>query len=115
MEAAELLKRVDTLAKQGVNQKQMAKELWFKTTFTMNNHLVRASQITGKSVPAFKQSQRPALKRIEDVEVKRRGMGNSFGVNITQEPLTRAGFDVGNQLTVKISKNLISAPPHPAN
>ncbi len=107
MGVAELLKSVDTLAKRGMNQKQMAKELGFKTTFTLNNRLVKASQITGKSVPPFKQSRRPAFKRIEYVEVKRRGMGNSFGVNIPQEPLTRAGFDVGNKLTVRATRGRI--------
>lgn len=33
--------------------------------------------------------------------MKRRGKGNSFGVNIPMEPLARAGFRLGDRLSVK--------------
>ena len=42
--AVQLLKEVENLAAEGNNQKQIAKTLGFKTTFTLNNRLVKASQ-----------------------------------------------------------------------
>ena len=73
--AIQLLKRVEKLAGEGHNQKQIAKTLGFKTTFTLNNRLVKASQLTGHPVPPFKPDRRGRreLKLIESVEVKRRG------------------------------------------
>ena len=53
MEPTELLNKVGSLAKQGMTQNQIAKELGLSTTFTLNNRLVKASQATGKPVPAF--------------------------------------------------------------
>ena len=50
-----LLKEVENLAAEGNNQKQIAKTLGFKTTFTLNNRLVKASQLTGNPIPPFKQ------------------------------------------------------------
>ena len=108
--ALQLLVRVEKLAAEGNNQKQIAKILGFKTTFTLNNRLVKASQVTGKPVPPFKPENKGAkgLKRVESVEVKRRGKGNAFGVNIPQEPLTRAGLKPGDKLRVSVRGKTIS-------
>lgn len=108
--ATQLLKQVERLARDGYNQKQIAKELGFKTTFTLNNRLVKASQITGHPVPPFKPERRSrnSLKRVEAVEVKRRGKGDAYGVNIPQEPLQRAGLKPGDKLSVSVRGRTIS-------
>ncbi len=101
MEPAELFNKVKTLAKQGLTQKQIATELGFKTPFTLNSRLVKASQATGKPVPAFRQPGKDkAEKRGEMVEVKRRGKGEAFGVNIPQEPLLSVGAKPGTKFSV---------------
>lgn len=108
MEPAELLKKVDSLAKKGLTQKQIAKEMGFSTTFTLNNRLVKASQATGKPVPAFRPRGRTKLeKRVEVVEVKRRGKGDAFGVNIPKEPLARVGAKPGRRFSVRASRGRI--------
>ena len=108
MEPTELLKTVATLAKQGMTQKQIAQELGFSTTFTLNNRLVKASQQSGKPVPAFRKSRKDKVeKRVEVVKVRRRGKGNAFGVNVPQEPLVRAGVEPGTKLNVKVLKGRI--------
>ena len=108
MEPTELLKKVDSLAKQGLTQKQIAKEMGFSTTFTLNNRLVRASQATGKPVPAFRPRGRTKLeKRVKTVEAKRRGKGEAFGVNIPQEPLVRVGAETGTRLSVRAKRGRI--------
>ena len=109
MEPAELLSKVKTLAKQGRTQKQIAIELGFKTPFTLNSRLIKASQITGKPVPAFRprKKDKPA-KRVETVEVKRRGRGETFGVNIPQEPLSRVGASPGSKFSIKASKGRVA-------
>ncbi len=108
MEPAELLKTVASLAKQGLTQKQIAEQLGISTTLTLNSRLLKASQATGKPVPAFGSSAKDkAEKRVETVEVKRRGKGDAFAVNIPQEPLVRAGIGVGSQLAVKVSRGRI--------
>lgn len=106
----QLLKQVEKLAAEGHNQKQIAKMLGFKTTFTLNNRLVKASQITGNPVPPFKPNRRgkKGLKPVEFVEVKRRGKGSAFGVNIPQEPLTRANLKPGDTLKVSVRGKTIS-------
>ena len=106
----QLLKQVAKLAAEGHNQKQIAKSLGFKTTFTLNNRLVKASQLTGQAVPPFKPNRRgkKELRRVEAVEVKRRGKGNAFGVNIPQEPLLRAGLKPGDRLNVAVRGKTIS-------
>ena len=109
MEPAILLKKVGSLAKQGMTQKQIAKELGLKTTFTLNNRLVKASQATGKPVPAFKTTKKGRVaRRVELVEVRRRGKGEAFGLNIPQEPLNRAGAKPGVRFSVKASKGRIA-------
>ena len=109
-QALDLLKRVEKLAAAGQNQKQIAKELGYKTTFTLNNRLVKASQITGHPVPPFKAGRRGAkgLKRVEIVTVKRRGKGDAFGVNVPQEPLLRAGVKPGDKLRVAVRGKTVS-------
>ena len=109
MEPAELLKKVDSLAKQGLTQKQIAKELGYSTTFTLNNRLVKASQASGKPVPAFRPPTKgKAKKRVELVEVKKRGKGDAFGLNIPQEPLVRAGAKPGSKFSVKAQRGRIT-------
>lgn len=111
--ALNLLAQVEKLADEGRNQKEIANALGFKTTFTLNNHLVKASQITGKPIPKYK-TQRHAekgLKRVEFVEVKRRGKGSAFGVNVPQEPLMRAGMKPGDKLRVSVRGKTISLTP----
>ena len=105
-----LLKEVERLAVEGNNQKQIAENLGFKTTFTLNNRLVKASQKTGKPIPSFKQSRkgRKGQKRVEIVEIKRRGKGDAFGVNIPQEPLTRLGVKPGDKLKVTVRGKIVS-------
>ena len=109
-QALQLLKQVERLAAEGHNQKQIAKQLGFKTTFTLNNRLVKASQLTGHPVPPFKPNRRgrKGLKRVELVEVKRRGKGHAFGVNVPQEPLVRAGLKPGDKLKVSVRGKTIS-------
>lgn len=108
MEPVELLKTVGSLAKQGLTQKEIAERLGFSATVTLNFRLVRASQVTGKPIPAFKSTKKgQGAPRVETVEVKRRGKGEAYGVNVPQEPLTRAGFEVGSKLLVKALKGRI--------
>ena len=108
MEPAELLKKVASFAKLGMTQKQMVGELGFKTPFALNNRLVKASQATGKPVPPFRSlRKRKHEKRIELVEVKRRGKGDAFGLNIPQEPLIRAGAKPGTKFSVRALKGRI--------
>ena len=108
MEPAELLRRVASFAKQGMTQKQMVGELGFKTPFALNNRLVKASQATGKPVPAFNPTKKGrGARRVEIVEVRRRGKGDDFGINIPQEPLTRAGAKPGSRFSVTARKGRI--------
>jgi len=108
--ATDLLNQVEKLALDGQNQKQIAKALGFKTTFTLNNRLVKASQITGKPIPKYKSKKdgKKGLKRVELVEIKRRGKGSAFGVNVPQEPLMRAGLKPGDKLRVSVRGGTIS-------
>ena len=108
MDPTELFKKVDSLAKQGLTQKQIAEQLGFKTPYTLNNRLVRASQATGKPIPAFKPPKKWVEKPVETVEVKRRGKGEAFGVNVPQEPLTRVRAKAGTKFSVKASKGRIA-------
>ena len=108
MEPAELLKKVTSLAKQGMTQKEIVGELGYKTPFALSSRLLKASQATGKPVPAFKSAKGKFPKRVESVVVRRRGKGEAFGVNIPQEPLTRAGAKPGNRFSVKASKGRIA-------
>ena len=108
--ALQLLSQVEQLATEGHTQKEIAKNLGFKTTFTLNNRLVKASQMTGKPVPPFKPegAGKKGKRRVENVEVKRRGKGDSFGVNVPQEPLSRAGMKPGDILKVSVRGKTVS-------
>ena len=108
MEPTELLNKVKSLAKEGMTQKQIATELGFKTPFTLNSRLIKASQASGKPVPAFRSPKKDkAQNQVETVEVRKRGKGEAFGVNIPQEPLVRAGAKPGSKFSVKASKGRI--------
>lgn len=101
--ANEFLRKVIKYAEQGLNQKQIAAEMGLKTTFTLNSRLVRASQITGAPVPPFRGSRkRLTAMRVEILEVRRRGKGSSFGLNIPQEPLERAGLEPGDRMHIQV-------------
>jgi len=108
MEPAELLNNVQSLAKQGLTQKQIATELGFKIPFTLTSQLVKASQATGNPVPAFRppRKDKPA-RRVETLLVKRRGKGEAFGVNILQEPLARMGASPGSKFSIKARKGRV--------
>ena len=108
--AMQLLHQVEKLATEGHTQKEIAKTLGFKTTFTLNNRLVKASQTKGKPVPPFKPegAGKKGKKKVERVEVKRRGKGSSFGVNVPQEPLMRAGMKPGETLKLSVRGKIIS-------
>jgi hypothetical protein len=108
--AVKLLHQVEKLAKDGHYQKEIAKALGFKTTFTLNNWLVKASQITGKPVPKFRtmRQSEQGMRKVEFVEIKRRGKGDAFGVNVPQEPLIRAGLKAGDKLRVTVRGKAIS-------
>jgi hypothetical protein len=108
--AIDLLNQVEKLASEGNNQKEIAKALGFKTTFTLNNRLVKASQITGRPVPKYKSRRNGGdeVKRVEIVEIRRRGKGEAFGVNVPQEPLERAGFKPGEKLRLTVRGKIIS-------
>lgn len=108
--ARDLLAKVKQLAKQGLAQKEMAKALGIKTTITLHSRLLSASQIAGKPIPAFRvRGGKSEPQRIEFLEARRRGRGDgqAFGVNVPQEPLTRAGFKVGDTLQVTVRGNAI--------
>ena len=104
-EGLELLKRVEALALEGKNQRQISEELGFKTTLTLNSRLVKASQNTGKPVPPFKPLSVGGLRQVDEVVVRRRGgRGNAYGVNVPQEPLRRARIEPGEHLSLTVNK-----------
>ena len=108
MEPAKVLKKVASFAKRGMTQKQIAGEFGFKTPFALSSRLLKASQATGKPVPAFKSAKGKFPKRVESVVVRRRGKGEAFGVKIPQDPLIRAGAKPGSRFSVKASKGRIA-------
>ena len=109
MEPTELLNKVKSLAKQDLTQKQIATELGFKTPFTLSSRLIKASQTSGKPVPAFRPRKKDKpISRVETVEVKKRGRGDGFGVNIPMEPLSRIGATAGTKLSVKVTRRRIA-------
>ena len=59
-------------------------------------------------MPAFKSAKKGRVARpVELVEVRRRGKGEAFGLNIPQEPLVRAGVKAGSKFSVKALKGRI--------
>lgn len=101
--ARRLLTRVKALAKEGRTQAELAKALGLKSIVTLHSRLLKASQLTGKPIPPLKMAREAKGTRpVEVVEVRRRGKGESYGVNIPQEPLARAGFGAGAKLQVTV-------------
>ncbi len=104
-EAKILFSKVKYLSKKGLSQRQIAENLGIKTTLTLSNRLVRASQITGDAVPPFRKARsslQTDAQAIETVEVNRRGRGSAYGVSIPQEPLQRAGIQLGDVLRLRV-------------
>lgn len=106
-----LLGSVKRLAAKGLTRQQMAEQLGFKTTFKLFTRLVKASQRTGLPVPPFPERGGGTRSRIQSVEVRRRGRGEAFGVNIPQEPLERLGAKPGDGLNVIVGKRKIVLSP----
>ena len=106
---ADFLAEVRKLARDGLNQQQIAEKLGIKSTTTLTARLVRASQTSRKPVPVFggQRGRRVSAKRVETVKINRRGKGDAFGVNVPMEPLARAGFKVGTKLSVKATRGKI--------
>ncbi len=104
---ADLLKEVEKLAGEGYAKGEIAERLGFKNPTTFEGRLVKASQRTGRPVPAFAARAKAGRKRVDVVQVKPRGQGQSFGVNIPQEPLARLGVKPGDRLSVAVSHQRI--------
>jgi antitoxin component of MazEF toxin-antitoxin module len=105
---ADLLIEVERLAGEGLRRAEIAGRLGFKNLSKFSGRLVRASQQSGKSVPVFRAgSKATARKRVDIVQVKPRGRGNSFGVNVPQEPLERLGAKPGDTLSVNVSRRRV--------
>jgi antitoxin component of MazEF toxin-antitoxin module len=105
-----LLGTVKRFAARGLTRQQMAEELGYKTTFKLFTRLVKASQRTGLAVPPFPE-RGGGRSRIQSVEVRRRGRGEAFGVNIPQEPLDRLGAKPGDGFRVIVGKRKIVLSP----
>lgn len=89
-------------------QKLVGNPRVFNTSFTLSSRLAKASQASGKPVPQFRRAKKDKpQKQVETVEVKRRGKGEAYGVNIPQEPLLRAGVKPGSRFSVKASKGRV--------
>jgi hypothetical protein len=105
---ADLLQEVERLADEEYDKGAIAERLGFRNPTTFDGRLVKASQQSGKSVPVFRAgSKATARKRVDIVQVKPRGRGNSFGVNVPQEPLERLGAKPGDTLSVNVSRRRI--------
>ena len=104
------LVRVRALASSGLNQRQISAELGYKTTVTLMSRLLRASQRSGRPVPAIGRGgpKGGKSKRVEAVQIRRRGKGEAFGVNIPEEALRRAGVGSGDKLKLTVRRNHIS-------
>ena len=104
------LTQVSGLARSGLNQWQIAAELGYKTTVTLMSRLLRASQTSGRPVPVIGRGGAIGGKsmRVEAVQIRRRGKGEAFGVNIPEEALRRAGVGSGDKLKLTVRRNHIS-------
>ena len=71
---------------------------------SLASRLVRASQETGQPIPDLGRGSAVPRKRVDTVEVRRRGKANGFGINIPQEPLERLGTQAGDRLPVVVAK-----------
>ena len=104
------LAQVRGLARSGLNQQRIAAEFGYKTTVTLMSRLLRASQRSGRAVPAIGRGGAKGRKsnRVETVQIARRGKGAAFGVNVPEEPLRRAGVNAGDVLKLTVRRNHIS-------
>jgi len=108
MEPKELFDGVRKLAKQGLTVKEISTQLGFKTPFTFQSRLIEASQELGKPVPIYKSAKKDGTgAKVEQIKVKQRGSGDSYGAAIPMEPLARAGIKAGATLNVKCLKGRI--------
>jgi antitoxin component of MazEF toxin-antitoxin module len=112
----ELLRQVKQLAAARHSKSAIAARLGMKNDATFTSRLVRASQLTGKPIPTFQRRTRATAgrKRVEVVEIRKRGRGGSFGVNVPQEPLERLGVKAGDQLAVAARRGRIMLQPQAA-
>jgi hypothetical protein len=104
-EPEHLLRRYAALAQRGTTRQEIAAELGFHTTTTLTHHLLRASQQTGRAIPPTVKRSRRATRF---VEVRRRGRGEAFGVNVPEEPLARIGAKPGDRLSVSVTHRRIT-------
>jgi len=108
MEPKELFDGVKKLARQGLSIKEISTQLGFKTPFTFQSKLIEASQILNKPVPIYKKSKKGgAGAMVEQIKVKQRGSGDSYGAAIPMEPLVRSGIKAGATLNVKCLKGRV--------
>jgi hypothetical protein len=104
---ADLLIEVERLAGEGYGKGEIAGRLGFKNPTTFESRLVKASQQTGKPVPAFKGRATRSRKSVERVRVTARGGDRAFGAYLPQEPLERLGVKPGDTLSVNVSRRRI--------
>lgn len=98
--AAELLNRYEELARQGLSEPDIAREFGFRSVATLKNRLLKASQQSGRPVPAVRR--RRGGRESPRVQVKRRGKGEAYGVAVPMAPLARAGIGRGDKLEVSV-------------
>jgi len=104
---ADLLKEVERLAGEGYGKGEIAERLGFKNPTTFESRLVKASQRTGKPIPAFRGRATRSRKSVDRVRIKARGGDRAFGAYLPQEPLERLGAKPGDTLTVNVSRRRI--------
>jgi hypothetical protein len=104
---ADLLIEVERLAGEGYGKGEIAERLGFKSPTTFDARLVKASQRTGKPIPAFGGHATRSRTTVDRVPVKARGGDRAFGAYLPQEPLERLGAKPGDTLTVNVSRRRI--------
>ena len=104
---ADLLQEVERLAGEGFGKGEIAERLGFKNPTTFDSRLVKASQRSGKPIPAFKGRATRSRKSVERVRVTARGGDRAFGAYLPQEPLERLGAKPGDTLSVNVSRRRI--------
>jgi hypothetical protein len=104
---ADLLKEVERLAGEGYGKGEIAERLGFKNPTTFDSRLVKASQQTGRPIPAFRGRATRLRKAVKRVRVKARGGDKAFGAYLPQEPLERLGAKPGDTLTVDVNRRRI--------